>query len=1061
MNKDKKISLLDYFIVVFVVIFFTIVSLYSYVIWPKEEKFKSVDRSRMERIADAEILYKDLTGDYTEDSFRLFALMEAVRDTLYGDSLFEGTRDIVLAKKIKRYVVNDNINNNYDTLFVDASAAFSFEFAEGVKLYSKFILDKLNLSSQMLDSLTQKQIIENIIEHNTTKNKVDDNSIYAVSVDGKYFEYSVKDYNNYINSNIYTVSPLDMDSSNYNSDYYKSVIDGKILSSEKDLKDVTIAIEVPSGFRYKLDTTFTQPIKKEQVYNDTIISIRVLSFNPTENFIDNLNGIYDEGEEFIDELNGIYDEGESFTDVIGNYIYDEGEEFIDGPNGRYDKGEDFTDLGNGVWDEGEKFVDVGNGVYDKGEKFTDLKNGIYDKPEKYKDKNKNNRWDEGEKYSDANENGRYDSGDIFFDKNDNGKYDKDKEQYVDIVGNGIWDEGEEFIDIGDGVYNEGEAFTDLGNGVWDENEDYIDDGKNGVYDKGEKFTDTIGNGVWDEGEEFVDALNGIWDDGEEFNDFGQDGCSDSSEDGKGGCLDKVNDKYKEGTDPNMDNYTAENEFGAEGNGKYDGPNTRYDKGEDFVDALNGVYDKGEEFTDKGNGRYDKGEEFIDGPNGRYDEGEDFVDGPNGYWDEGEEFVDALNGVWDEGEEFVDALNGVYDEGVDRYYHIQFIKTSSLLEYTGEPFTDCDSSGVCKENQDWNYDLDIVWDDAEKFEDINYNGKWDGPNGIWDEGEAFTDLGNGKYDRGEEFDDALNGVYDKPEPYTDLNGNKKWDKGEGFEDIDGSGSWSPGEAFTDCDNSGSGICEGDDGWKESMGNGVWDEGEKFEDDLNEIWDEGEKFEDTIGDGMYNEGEEFVDGEPFVDKNRNGRWDPAEFCNDLNGNKKCDKRNVMFIDQLPGSEVVERKTVYMDYITKIDTLSVDSLYSSINKFRHNYADKDLFLINVTRFENDLVKIDVEPRLGFDSQTISEGEDENLIDEEYKKNRFYYSVPFLAESIYSDLYYKEKEEKEIVVSSPVAKNENWRYWHEMNYSNENSFSLPTPFSFYTGDHGQIVNNEKSWVD
>ena len=73
MNKDKKISFLDYFIVVFIVIFFTIVSMYSYVIWPREEKFKTVDRSRMERIADAEVLYKDLTGDYTNNGFRLFA----------------------------------------------------------------------------------------------------------------------------------------------------------------------------------------------------------------------------------------------------------------------------------------------------------------------------------------------------------------------------------------------------------------------------------------------------------------------------------------------------------------------------------------------------------------------------------------------------------------------------------------------------------------------------------------------------------------------------------------------------------------------------------------------------------------------------------------------------------------------------------------------------------------------------------------------------------------------------------------------------------------------------
>ena len=27
--------------------------------------------------------------------------------------------------------------------------------------------------------------------------------------------------------------------------------------------------------------------------------------------------------------------------------------------------------------------------------------------------------------------------------------------------------------------------------------------------------------------------------------------------------------------------------------------------------------------------------------------------------------------------------------------------------------------------------------------------------------------------------------------------------------------------------------------------------------------------------------------------------------------------------------------------------------------------------------------------------------------------------------------------------------------------SISIPTPFSFYTGDHGKIENGNKSWID
>jgi Na+/alanine symporter len=67
------------------------------------------------------------------------------------------------------------------------------------------------------------------------------------------------------------------------------------------------------------------------------------------------------------------------------------------------------------------------------------------------------------------------------------------------VGNGIWDEGEEFTDVdGNEIWDEGEEFTDVGNRIWDE---------------GEEFTDNNGNEKWDEAEQFTDADNsGTWDD---------------------------------------------------------------------------------------------------------------------------------------------------------------------------------------------------------------------------------------------------------------------------------------------------------------------------------------------------------------------------------------------------------------------------------------------------------------------------------------------------------------------------------------------------------------------
>ena len=94
-KRERKISILDYLIIILVGLFFCIVYFYSSIIWPREEKFKSVERSRMERIDDAQQLYYSLTNDYTEDGRILFSMMEAIKDTLSGDSFFEGVVIVV------------------------------------------------------------------------------------------------------------------------------------------------------------------------------------------------------------------------------------------------------------------------------------------------------------------------------------------------------------------------------------------------------------------------------------------------------------------------------------------------------------------------------------------------------------------------------------------------------------------------------------------------------------------------------------------------------------------------------------------------------------------------------------------------------------------------------------------------------------------------------------------------------------------------------------------------------------------------------------------------------
>ena len=67
----------------------------------------------------------------------------------------------------------------------------------------------------------------------------------------------------------------------------------------------------------------------------------------------------------------------------------------------------------------------------------------------------------------------------------------DREPFIDLNGNGVWDPGEPRLDISGGT------FQWLTTGPWAVNEPYIDVNGNGQYDNGEPFTDVNGNGVRD------------------------------------------------------------------------------------------------------------------------------------------------------------------------------------------------------------------------------------------------------------------------------------------------------------------------------------------------------------------------------------------------------------------------------------------------------------------------------------------------------------------------------------------------------------------------------------
>ncbi len=161
--------------------------------------------------------------------------------------------------------------------------------------------------------------------------------------------------------------------------------------------------------------------------------------------------------------------------------------------------------------------------------------------------------------------------------------------------NGTYDYGEAYVDtIGDGIYQEGEPFTDL-------------DG-DGVRHPGDDYTDENGNGMWDEGEPFDDHGNGVWDDGEEW----IEDAEHRKKNRPNGKKVRVNGRY----DPPGGYWQYSRRRGW----RWKSPSWADDwPAEEFEDQGDGVYYAGEPWVD-GNGVYDEGEEFYDDRNNMYDYG---------------------------------------------------------------------------------------------------------------------------------------------------------------------------------------------------------------------------------------------------------------------------------------------------------------------------------------------------------------------------------------------------------------------------------------------------------
>ena len=325
-----------------------------------------------------------------------------------------------------------------------------------------------------------------------------------------------------------------------------------------------------------------------------------------------------------------------------------------------------------------------------------------------------------------------------------------------------------------------------------------------------------------------------------------------------------------------------------------------------------------------------------------------------------------------------------------------------------------------------------------------------------------------------YEDSIYAVkilnFDPTENFEDLNSNGAWDFGEKYFDIVYVNSKSlvdyQGEYFKDSNNNG--VWDSSEKYKDQNYNGKWDQGEYFEDiNNNKVWDQAEEYRDINNNGQYDEKKisylGIIPDQDIIYSVKLKDQDsvihvPSYYYKKLSKKNKIEK---VLSEQKIDHKIVKRKMIWMDYLTKSDTLSSDSLFSSINFFKKGYNKKELFNIKVTRFDNPQV-------LFYSGEPTSSEISKDIYD---SKETFSFKAPFSKDEIKSDLYVEKLDPPNIIISSPVPKNENWRYWQNINlvsidnitsgqYS-KSSFSMPTPFSFYTGDHGKIVNHVKSWID
>ena len=154
-----KIAILDWLFLFAIMLLLLIVYIPKY-IWMQEKEDRDESRFRMRTISNAAEFYKELTGNYTSDGEKMFALVEAGIDSLYADSLFVGEQQII----IDNHIYNIKIIKGFDY-----RADTTFSVVEQIK---KTIIDKVYWTLEYTDS-TQSSVDTNYVNSTDIEKRMD------------------------------------------------------------------------------------------------------------------------------------------------------------------------------------------------------------------------------------------------------------------------------------------------------------------------------------------------------------------------------------------------------------------------------------------------------------------------------------------------------------------------------------------------------------------------------------------------------------------------------------------------------------------------------------------------------------------------------------------------------------------------------------------------------------------------------------------------------------------------------------------------------------------------